>query len=145
MNIKKFTFWAGVAFIAAGILGFIPGILQPPHTTDPNLAVEAAHGRLFGLFPVNALHNLVHLALGVWAILASKDVASSRAYCRISAVLYGVLAIFGLFPNLNTLFGLAPLYGHDVWLHILFVIPLAYYGYVRSEGPVRMSRPGATV
>jgi hypothetical protein len=25
--------------------------------------------RLFGLFPVNILHNLVHLAFGAWGIL----------------------------------------------------------------------------
>lgn len=145
MDIKKFTFWIGVAFIVAGIAGFIPGLVQAPHATDPNLAVEAAHGRLFGLFPVNALHNLVHLALGVWALIASKDVASSRSYCRISAVLYAVLAVFGLFPNLNTLFGLTPLHSHDVWLHVLFVLPLAYFGYVKSGAPVRMGRPSATV
>lgn len=145
MNITKFTFWAGVAFIVAGIAGFIPGLLQVPYTTDPNLAVEAAHGRLFGLFPVNAIHNIVHLALGAWALIASKDVAASRGYCRITAIVYGVLAIFGLFPNLNTLFGLAPLHSHDVWLHVLFVLPLAYYGYVKADVPVRMSRPNATV
>lgn len=135
MDIKKVTFIAGVLFIGAGILGFIPGLTTAPHATDPNLAVEAAHGRLFGIFPVNVVHNIVHLALGVWALLAAKDFASARIYCRSAAIIYIVLAVAGFIPGLNTLFGLAPIHSHDIWLHLVLALPLAYFGFVKSAVP----------
>ena len=37
--------------------------------------------RIFGLFPVNLLHNLVHLAFGIWGVAARKF-SSARTYCR---------------------------------------------------------------
>lgn len=129
MNIKSFTFAAGLLFIIIGIVGFIPGLLQQPHFSDPDLVVDSSYGRLFGLFPVNALHNVVHLILGGWGVVASSDILSARRYCRFNALFYGVLVIMGLIPGLNTFFGLIPIFGHDVWLHALFVAATAYYGY----------------
>jgi hypothetical protein len=35
----------------------------------------------------------------------------------------------GLIPGLSTLFGLVPLFGHDVWLHALTAIIAAWFGY----------------
>jgi hypothetical protein len=35
----------------------------------------------------------------------------------------------GLIPALNTLFGLAPIHGHDVWLHGGTAIIAAYFGW----------------
>jgi hypothetical protein len=45
------------------------------------------------------------------------------------AVLYGGLAVMGLIPGLNTLFGLVPLFGHDVWLHAGTAAIAAYFGF----------------
>lgn len=133
MDIKKFTFIVGLLFVGVGILGFVPGITTPPHPMDPNLAIESAHGRLFGIFPVNLVHNLVHLLLGVWALFASKNFTSSRTYCRSAAIIYAVLAVAGIIPGLNTLFGLAPIHSHDIWLHVILALPLGYYGFVKSS------------
>jgi hypothetical protein len=47
--------------------------------------------------------------------------------------LYGLLAILGLIPGTNTLFGLVPIYGHDVWLHALSALIAAYFGFVARE------------
>lgn len=135
MDIKKFTFIVGLAFVGVGILGFVPGFVTAPHATDPNLAVEAAHGRLFGIFPVNIVHNLVHLLLGAWALFASKNFASARTYCKSAAIIYAVLAVAGFVPGLNTLFGLAPIHSHDIWLHVVLALPLGYFGFVKSSVP----------
>lgn len=129
MDIKKVALIAGIGFILAGILGFIPGVTTAPHVQDPNLAIEAGYGRLFGLFPVNVLHNLVHLALGVWALSVYKQAGQAKAFCKGAGVIYAVLAIMGLIPGLNTMFGLAPIHSHDVWLHVLFAVPLLYFGF----------------
>jgi hypothetical protein len=45
------------------------------------------------------------------------------------AVIFGVLTVMGLIPGLNTVFGLIPLFGHDIWLHALTAIAAAYFGF----------------
>jgi len=124
--------------LLAGIAGFIPALLSPP---ERDIAVDAMHGRLFGLFPVNVLHNLFHIAFGFRGIAVWRSFDRAHFYARAVAVTYGVLVIAGLIPGLNTLFGLVPLYGHDVWLHALIALPAAYLGFVASERPALT--PGA--
>jgi hypothetical protein len=81
----------------AGIAGFIPA-LNPHHADMPPIAVDSFYGRALGLFPVNILHNIVHLAIGVWGIVASRSVSGARLFGRGLAILYGLLAILGLIP-----------------------------------------------
>jgi hypothetical protein len=50
-------------------------------------------------------------------------------YARSLAVVGAGLALMGLIPGLKTAFGLAPLYGHEVWLHALTAIAAAYFGF----------------
>ena len=35
----------------------------------------------------------------------------------------------GLIPGLNTVFGLIPLHGHDVWLHLILAAAAGYFGW----------------
>lgn len=51
---------------------------------------------------------------------------------RAFAIVYGVFAFMGLLPYTNTMFGLVPLYGHNVWLNALSAIAAAYYGFIKS-------------
>lgn len=126
---RNVTLIYAVAFTAVGILGFVPSFLSPA-TDGVALAVESFHGYLLGLFPVNLLHNVVHILFGLWAFFAyfSGRVAS-RAYLKSVAVIYGVLAIMGLIPGLNTLFGLVPLHGNDIWLHAGLAIVAGVVGF----------------
>lgn len=130
MNTRTFALVMGIVFIVVGIAGFVPGLVT--YSTVPTggeVAVDAGHGRLLGIFPVNAMHNLVHLIFGVWGVIAYRSFAGARTYAKVTAVAYAVLTVFGLIPGLNTLFGLAPLYGHDVWLHALIALAAAYFGF----------------
>ncbi len=137
----KFAKIYGIVFLAVGILGFIPGIVQPP-SESPALAVEWGHGLLLGLFPVNVMHNLVHILIGAWGIIAARSLAASLTYARGVAILYGVLTILGLIPATYTLFGLAPIHGHDVWLHALSSLVAAYFGFMPVKGQAeRHDRP----
>jgi hypothetical protein len=141
MTVRTFALIAGIAYLAAGILGFVPQLLSPPPADAPQLGITAFYGYLLGLFPVNFMHNLVHLAIGAWGIAASRGLATgARAYAKSLAVLYGILTIMGLIPGLNTLFGLAPLHGHDVWLHAATAIIAAYFGWVARAAGVADTR-----
>ena len=118
----------GIAFLGVGILGFVPGVTQS-HAA-PELTVHGpGHGYLLGLFHVNLLHNLVHLLFGIWGLIAFRTFDASRLYARGVAVIYAVLGVFGLIPGLDTLFGLVPLHGHDVWLHFLLAVVAAIFGF----------------
>lgn len=129
--IKYFALLAGVAYLLIGLLGFFPGTLQPPGPADPNLAVDAGYGRLLGLFPVNLLHNLVHLGVGLWGVTAYRSLGGALGFARGLAIFYGLLTVMGLIPGLYTTFGLIPIFGHDVWLHALTALIAAYFGFIR--------------
>jgi hypothetical protein len=132
MTSRHFALIAGAIYVVVGILGFIPALLRPI-SGGPEVRIDAAYGALFGLFPVNALHSLVHLGIGIWGLLASRALAWSRTFAGSLAVLYGALAVMGLIPGLNTVFGLIPLFGHDVWLHALTAVVAAYFALRREE------------
>ncbi len=132
MSIRTFALIYGVVFLIAGAGGFIPGLLAPPHD-HPDMTLNTGFGYLMGLFPVNVLHNLVHLAFGVWGLAAYRSAGGARAYARGVAIIYAVLAVGGLIPGIRTTFGLIPLFGHDVWLHIVLAAGAAYFGFVHRD------------
>lgn len=127
--VQSFARIFGIIFVAVGILGFTPGLVQPLIDTS-GLAVSTGYGRLLGIFPVNVVHNLVHLGAGIWGILAARNFAAAITFSKAMAIAYGVLAILGIIPATNTLFGLAPIYGVDVLLHALSAAAAAYFGFV---------------
>lgn len=129
MKTRYFALVMGIAFLVIGILGFVPALVTPPAEGEPRLLIEAGHGRLFGLFPVNVVHNLVHLAFGIWGVVVWRAFAPSRIYARSVAIIYAVLAVMGLIPVLRTTFGLVPLHAHDIWLHAAIALVSAYFGY----------------
>jgi hypothetical protein len=128
MAVRYFALVLGIAFLLIGIAAFIPGMVTVPTSHDLTVT-GAGHGYLLGLFHVNVLHNLVHLAFGAWGVIAYATLAASRMYARSVAIIYGVLAVMGLVPGLSTVFGLIPIHGNDVWLHALIAIAAAWFGW----------------
>ncbi len=129
MKTPTFALAIGIAYLAAGILALVPATLMPPPADAPATTFTMLYGYFLGLFPMNLLHSAVHLAIGAWGIAAWAGSASAVTFSRSIAVLYGVLALMGLIPNLNTVFGLIPIHTHDVWLHGLTAAAAAYFGW----------------
>lgn len=129
MTTRDFARGIGIVFMAVGVLGFVPGLKSPPPVMAPHLAVDGGFGLLLGLFPVNWLHNIVHLGIGIAGWGASRTMADARSFARGLAIFYGGLAVMGLIPVLNTTFGLIPLFSHDVWLHAVTAALAAYFGF----------------
>lgn len=129
MTSRSFAQLIGPVFMLIGILGFIPGLRSAPPAGAPNLALEGGYGLLLGLFPINWIHNLVHLGIGVAGLNSSQNTSSARQFARGLAIFYGVLAVMGLIPVLNITFGLIPVYGHDIWLHAGAAALAAYFGF----------------
>ena len=127
MNTATMAMIFGVVFSLIGVLGFFP---TPPDPTAPPLAVEHGHGMALGLFPINTLHNIVHLLFGVLGIAASRGaLMSARSYFQLVAASYALLVILGLIPATQTTFGLIPIWGNDVWLHAVLAAAAAYLGF----------------
>jgi hypothetical protein len=141
MRTRYFSLVFGLIFLIVGILGFVPSLMTPPAPQGPAMAVGSYYGYLFGLFPVNALHNLVHILIGLWGIAAWRTFAASRVFARGLAIIYIVLAVFGLIPGLNTLFGLVPLYSHDIWLHAVTAVIAAYFGWAAVPAVTTAQEP----
>ncbi|MBA2475138.1 MAG: DUF4383 domain-containing protein [Actinobacteria bacterium] len=89
---KLALFW-GVAFVLAGVLGFIPGITS--NYDDLKFAGHDSDAELLGLFQVSILHNIVHLLFGV-GILMARTWESAKNYLLGSGVIYVVLVLYGI-------------------------------------------------
>ena len=133
MTTRNFALVFGIVFLLVGIAGFIPQLVQEFHPEHPDLVLRENAGQLFGLFPVNVLHNIVHILFGVWGLAASRGLSGAKLYARGVAIIYIVLTVAGFIPALQTLFGLVPLYGNDIWLHALLGLIAAYFGWVHRD------------
>ena len=133
MSTRTFALIFGIAFLGIGVAGFIPGITAPPHAGHPPLTVDANYGQVFGLFPVNILHNIVHILFGLWGLLSYKSLGAAKGYAKGVAIAYAVLTVAGFIPNLDTMFGLVPLFGNDIWLHALLALVAAYFGWMHRD------------
>lgn len=137
MNTRTFALIWGIVFLGLAATGLIPGLLQPPAAGDPDLAMDAMHGRALGIFPVNVLHTLVHLAFGIWGLVAARNWDSAKTYAKAVAIIYAMFVVMGLVPGLDTTFGLVPLHGNDVWLHVALALPAAYFGFMHRDTDTR--------
>jgi hypothetical protein len=133
MNTRSFARIWGILFLLIGASGFIPGLLAPAGPGHPDMAVDTLYGDALGLFPVNVIHSALHVLYGLWGLAAARSVSGAKTYAKVVALSYGVLIILGLVPGLNTLFGLVPIFGHDVWLHALLAAPAAYFGFMHRD------------
>jgi hypothetical protein len=129
MNIRNLAMALAIAFLGVGVLGFLPPLVSPP-SGNPDLAVDQGYGLLLGLFPINVLHNLIHLVFGLAGLAMARTYDGARAFGRAVAIIYALLTVMGLVPGLNTTFGLVPIFGHDVWLHALLALLGAYIGWM---------------
>lgn len=126
MNVQRAAQIFGWVFVLVAVIGFF--------TSGMSMEADvAAAPKIFGLFPVNLLHNLVHLAFGIWGIVAARSWGAARSYCLISGVIYLVLT--GLAFITPTTFGLIPIGGHDIWLHAVLGIALLGVGLASRPAP----------
>jgi hypothetical protein len=138
MMTRNVVLTIGILYLLVGLAGFVPALSSAPPVGAPTLAADTAYGYLLGLFPVNGLHNLFHLGIGIWALSAYRSLPKSITFSRGLAILYGLLTVMGLIPALNTAFGWIPLFGHDVWLHAATAAIAAYVGYGEAAETVRV-------
>ncbi|HEY8312555.1 MAG TPA: DUF4383 domain-containing protein [Candidatus Baltobacteraceae bacterium] len=119
----------GIIYIIVGILGFVPGISPPHPAGSPPLVLGQFYNDELGIFTVNWLHSVVHILIGIWGLAAAGTFVSGRNFFKAQTWIFAILFILGIIPATNTVFGLVPLFGWDLGLHLITVIVAAYFGY----------------
>jgi hypothetical protein len=157
---KKCALALGLIFTIIGIAGFIPEFVSLPTSamtdgapitadqipTGPGANYSVAYlrgfGYLFGLFPTNLLHNITHLAVGLTGLYSATGERGAFNYNRFFAISYLALAVMGLLPLANTLFGIMPIFGNNVWLNAITGVIAAYYAFVwHKSNSMDMTNP----
>ncbi len=116
MAVQGAAMLVAAGFLIVGILGFIPGV-----TTDYAQLAFAGHhsaAKLFGVFTVSVLHNVVHLAFGIAGFAMARTYALSRAYFLGGGLVYLALWVYGLLVDHRSSANFVPFNGADNWLHL---------------------------
>ena len=101
----------GSVLVLVGILGFV---MPSP---------------LLGLFEVNTLHNIIHLASGgITVLAATQGVGAMRTWGRLFGLIYLAVAIAGFVTP--DLFGLMHVNTPDNMLHIALALVFLYVGFL---------------
>lgn len=129
-----FAFWGGSVMLVTGILSLLPALSVSPFEAGlPSLLVESSYGAFLGLFPMNAFNKVALIAFGLAGIAVSYSPARalplSIKWSQAVFVVMGIVAVLGMIPRTNTLFGYWPLFGGEVIVHSLFAVLGAYFGY----------------
>jgi len=134
MATRYFALIFGIIYTLIGVMGLIPGMLQPMTPGNPPVTFDLLAGDLLGVFPVNLLHTLVHLLIGIWGIIAYRSFAAARSFSIMNGILFLLLFLMDLIPGLQTLFGLLPLHGADRWLHLASGVVALFFGLTAPRG-----------
>jgi hypothetical protein len=92
---RYFALVVGGAFTLAGLAGFLPFFTPHAPPDAPHLLVDVSYGLLLGLFPVNLIHNLFHLGVGVMGLLAFRSYPSALQFSRFLGIALGILTLMG--------------------------------------------------
>ena len=139
-NVQKAAAIVGVVFLLVGVLGFIPGITT--NFSDLSFAGHESDARLFGLFQVSILHNIVHLLFGIAGLALARTAAQARTYLVFGGVIYLVLFVYGLIVGQESAANFVPVNTADDFLHLILGIGMIGLGLALTQDRRRVS--GAT-
>jgi len=123
--LKRMAMVFGVILLLVGVAGYIPALTP--------------EGRLLGIFEVDSMHNLVHIVTGIVAVMmGAKSEHASRVFFQTFGVVYGLVALLGLFSGDAPLLGMMAHNWADFWLHVGiagFSLWVGFYYAPRHEHP----------
>ncbi|MDQ1688733.1 MAG: hypothetical protein QOK42_1708 [Frankiaceae bacterium] len=104
----------GAVYVLVGVLGFF---------VDSDGFAATSGGKLLGIFEVNPLHNLAHIAIGIALLVAARALATARAVNGTVGAAYLLLGVVGLFI-LDSKANILALNGADNALHFASAVVL---------------------
>lgn len=112
--VQKLAWVFGIVFLAVGVLGFVPALTPG--------------GYLLGLFMVDPLHNVIHIASGLLALGAVLMGNYARLYFQVFGVVYAVVAVVGFLQG-DTVLGLIMTNMADHVLHLVIAVVALWVGF----------------
>ncbi len=123
---QRISIGFGIVYLAAGVLGFVPGITVA--------SSQPGQGLLLGILAVNALHNIVHLLLGAALIWGGMSADRVTTVNKALAVVFALLVPASLIaPVVEQV----PLNLPDTILHLASALLTGYLGFM---APNRVGR-----
>jgi hypothetical protein len=111
----------GVIYLLVGVLGFIPAL---------GGSSSVASSALFNIASVNIYHNIVHVIIGLAGLSGGRTEAGAAMFGKTFGVILLILGLVGFVtPNL---FGILPIGGGDIWIHLVTGAILAYVGFTAA-------------
>ncbi len=110
---KNILYVLGAVFIIIGILGFF-------------------NNPILGIFQVNLVHNLIHLASGVLAfIFAGRSESEARTFSLVLGVVYLLVTVLGFIQGSGNLLGIVAINTADNFLHLVLAIVFLALGLMK--------------
>lgn len=131
-TIQKLATVFGVVLTLLALVGAFAAGAMYMQPSDPAMAAKA-----LGIFPVNIIHNAVHLLSGIWGLTAARSWGAARSFFVWGGVLYAALTVLAFISPSG--FGLVPLAGPDIGLHCLMAIVMLGIGLTAK--PVTSATP----
>ena len=120
---KTIMYVVGVAFIVLGLLGFV---------NDPVL----------GIFDVDALNNIIHLATGILSLIfASQGESQARMFALVLGIVYVLVTILGFMAGEGKILGLITTNSADNYLHLVLAVGFLIVGLKKPASSGGMSSP----
>ena len=118
--LRRLGFFYGGAFIAGGVLGFVPGV-----TVDD---------MFLGIFMVNPLHSAMHVASGVIFLTASAlGPGAARLWFQIFGTIYAALAAMGFWVGNGMILNCITNNLNDSWGHAGLALSMLVIGFVTAK------------
>jgi Domain of unknown function (DUF4383) len=135
---QEVTLWVSGGFLTLGYLGFLPWVTNNIETLS--IWSERSSAELLGVFEVSFLHNVVHLFIGVGALVAAGADRYARAFLAVVGVALMMLVMYGRLTVDPDLTVLVPVAAADAWLHAVLGFVM-FAAAVLAPGDVREERP----
>jgi hypothetical protein len=108
----------GAIYLIVGILGFVPALGGTTGNT-PSMLLNVAS--------VNIWHNIVHIVIGLAGLSGGRTEAGAISFCKTFGIILLIVGLLGFVqPNL---FGILPLGGYDIWIHLITGAILTFAGF----------------
>lgn len=129
--VQLFAAFFGATFVLVGILGFIPGITSNLYD-GLAFAGHNSDAKLFHVFQVSWLHNIVHLASGLAGLAFARTWATARLYLIGGGVVYLLLWFYGLLIDQQGNANFVPFNTADNWLHFVLGVGMIVLGFATT-------------
>ena len=118
----------GVVYLLVGILGFA--------VTGFDGFAAKSYEEVFIIFPVNPLHNIVHIVVGALLIGGSRTHSAAKGVNMAVGVVYLLVFVLGLLGVLKFL-AIENAASADNYLHLGTAALAIYFGSAGAEGTTR--------